>query len=171
MTLDTQTAASCQWGWCCTFVVFLAAVFVFVRRINAPELMWINLWSNSSWSELRLRAVSLLWWPTNHSPLDLILWFLPLVAQRFELGFWIKWPLSGLPPAFKQTENISPLQISCRIYPVCSTLWFVMTGVEYYADTVWHCKSTASSLLPLSNGVWRCISAMSPQHWAHWIEE
>lgn len=26
-----------------------------------------------------------------------------------------------------------------------------MAGVEYYADTVWHCKSTASSLLPLSN--------------------
>lgn len=46
-----------------------------------------------------------------------------------------------------------------------------MTGVEYYTDTVWHCKSTTSSLFPLSNLFWSCISAMSPQHWAHWIKK
>lgn len=56
----------------------------------------------------------------------------------------------------------------CRIYPGRRTLWFMVAGVENYADTVWHCKSTASSPLPLSSvfkmRFSRVPSAPSPLH-------
>lgn len=47
--------------------------------------------------------------------------------------------------------KIPPVPQRCGVYPVCRKLWFAMAGVGNYADTVWHCKSTASSPLPLSN--------------------
>lgn len=56
----------------------------------------------------------------------------------------------------------------CTIYPGRRTLWFMVAGVENYADTVWHCKSTASSPLPLSSvfkmHFSRVPSAPSPLH-------
>lgn len=39
--------------------------------------------------------------------------------------------------------------------------WFVMTEPEYYSDTGWHYKSSASSLLMLSNALWSGISVVS----------
>lgn len=94
--------------------------------------------------------MSSLWWPTNHLALDLIL-CLALVAQDVSWAFKSNGLyLFSYLSLLTNKKNLS-LQIRCRIYPVYSTLWFVMAGVEYYADTVWHCKSTASSLLPLSN--------------------
>lgn len=145
-------------------VFFPTPVLFCVQHKCTYYFMWINFRSNSCWSRLKLRAAFSLWEATNHLALDLIVWF-GVCSTRFDSAFIFP------PPPFKQRENISPLQISCRIYLVCRTLWFVMTRVEYYANTVWHCKSTTSSLLSLSNVFPSCISAMSPQHWAHWIEK
>lgn len=39
--------------------------------------------------------------------------------------------------------------------------WFVMTEPEYYSDIGWHYKSSASSLLMLSNALWSGISVVS----------